>query len=57
MTLVDLGAPAVSSSPLDGLPVPIIGRGPIGLAAAHLLERGQEFVVDKAAGRVADAVC
>lgn len=46
MTLTDLAAPARISSRLDGLPVAIIGAGPIGLAAgAHLLERGIDFVI------------
>lgn len=46
MTLVDLTTPAARSSRLDGLPVAIIGAGPIGLAAAaNLVERGIDFVV------------
>lgn len=46
MTLVDLTTPAVRSNRLDGLPVAIIGAGPIGLAAAaNLVERGIDFVV------------
>ncbi|WP_345762405.1 NAD(P)-binding domain-containing protein [Diaminobutyricibacter sp. McL0608] len=46
MTLIDLTAPAVRSSRLDGLPVAIIGAGPIGLAAAaNLVERGIDFVI------------
>ncbi|MCI0156552.1 NAD(P)-binding domain-containing protein [Leifsonia shinshuensis] len=46
MTLVDLTAPAVRSSRLDGLPVVIIGAGLIGLAAAaHLIERGIQFEI------------
>jgi thioredoxin reductase len=46
MTLVDLTTPTVRSSRLDGLPVAIIGAGPIGLAAAaNLVERDIEFVV------------
>ncbi|KQQ93140.1 flavoprotein [Leifsonia sp. Leaf325] len=46
MTLLDL-TPTVRRSPrLDGLPVAIIGAGPIGLAAAaHLVERGIDFVI------------
>ncbi len=46
MTLVDLTAPVVRSSRLDGLPVAIIGAGPIGLAAAaHLVERSIPFEI------------
>lgn len=46
MTLADLELPVRRASRLDGLPVAIIGAGPIGLAAgAHLLERGIEFVI------------
>jgi thioredoxin reductase len=46
MTLIDLQLPVRKSARLDGLPVAIIGAGPIGLAAAaHLVERGMEFVI------------
>lgn len=46
MTLIDLTTPTLRSSRLDGLPVAIIGAGPIGLAAAaNLVERGIDFVV------------
>ncbi|WP_295122261.1 NAD(P)-binding domain-containing protein [uncultured Leifsonia sp.] len=46
MTLVDLTTPAARSRRLDGLPVAIIGAGPIGLAAAaNLIERGIDFIV------------
>ena len=49
MTLTDLTPPVVRSSRLDGLPVAIIGAGPIGLAAAaHLSERGIDFVIFEA---------
>ncbi|GIT79016.1 flavoprotein [Leifsonia sp. LS1] len=49
MTLIDLSTPVVRSSRLDGLPVAIIGAGPIGLAAAaNLVERGIDFVVYEA---------
>ena len=54
MTLIDLTAPAVRDSRLDGLPVAIIGAGPVGLAAAaNLVERGLDFVVYEAGERVA----
>ena len=46
MTLIDLTAPTVRDGRLDGLPVAIIGAGPVGLAAAaNLVERGIDFVV------------
>lgn len=46
MTLTDLEMPVRIRSRLDGLPVAIIGAGPVGLAAAaHLHERGIDFVV------------
>ncbi|MFF2051862.1 NAD(P)-binding domain-containing protein [Leifsonia sp. NPDC058194] len=46
MTLIDLTTPVARSSRLDGLPVAIIGAGPIGLAAAaNLAERGIDFVI------------
>jgi len=46
MTLIDLQLPVIRSARLDGLPVAIIGAGPIGLAAAaHLVERGIEFII------------
>lgn len=58
MTLADLELPVRQRSRLDGLPVAIIGAGPIGLAAgAHLLERGIDFVIyergDAAAASIA----
>ena len=54
MTLIDLSQPTVRAPRLDGLPVAIIGAGPIGLAAAaHLLERGIDFVVFEAGASVA----
>jgi thioredoxin reductase len=57
MTLIDLGAPVVRSSRLDGLPVAIIGAGPIGLAAAaNLVERGIDFVIYEAGVSVANSV-
>jgi thioredoxin reductase len=57
MTLIDL-APTVSRDPaLDGLPVAIIGAGPIGLAAAaHLVERGLDFVIFESGGAVASSM-
>jgi len=56
VTLIDLTAPVVRSNRLDGLPVAIIGAGPIGLAAAaNLVERGIDFVIYEAGG-VADSV-
>ncbi|MFG2013365.1 FAD-dependent oxidoreductase, partial [Actinomadura geliboluensis] len=42
---------------LDGLPVVVIGAGPVGLAAAaHLAERDQEFLVLEAGGEVGAAM-
>ncbi|GAA1011844.1 flavoprotein [Acrocarpospora pleiomorpha] len=41
----------------DGLPVAVIGAGPVGLAAAaHLAERGLDFLVLEAGDRVAASV-
>ena len=46
MTLLDLTPRVVENDRLATLPVAIIGAGPIGLAAAaHLVERGIDFVV------------
>jgi thioredoxin reductase len=57
MTLIDLTAPRVRSNRLDGLPVAIIGAGPIGLAAAaNLVERGIDFIVYEAGEAVAASV-
>lgn len=57
MTLIDLSTPAVRDTRLDGLPVAIIGAGPIGLAAAaHLAERGLDFVIYEAGGSAASSV-
>ncbi|TAM67805.1 MAG: flavoprotein [Microbacteriaceae bacterium] len=57
MTLIDLTTPVVRSSRLDGLPVAIIGAGPIGLAAAaNLVERDIDFVIYEAGQSVASSV-
>lgn len=57
MTLLDLTPRAAVDDRLSTLPVAIIGAGPIGLAAAaHLLERGIDFVVYEAGGEVAASV-
>ena len=57
MTLIDLTAPTVRDSRLDGLPVAIIGAGPIGLAAAaNLVERGIDFVIYEAGDTVASSM-
>jgi NADPH-dependent glutamate synthase beta subunit-like oxidoreductase len=47
MALSTLTVPPRTDAPrLTGLPVAVIGAGPVGLAAAaHLLERGVEVVV------------
>ncbi|WP_356948721.1 FAD-dependent oxidoreductase [Actinomadura geliboluensis] len=51
------GCGCVEQGPLDGLPVVVIGAGPVGLAAAaHLAERDQEFLVLEAGGEVGAAV-
>ena len=57
MTLIDLTAPMVRDSRLEGLPAAIIGAGPVGLAAAaHFVERGIDFVVYEAGDSVAASV-
>jgi len=57
MTLIDLTAPTVRDNRLDGLPVAIIGAGPIGLAAAaNLVERGIPFEVFEAGDSIADSM-
>jgi thioredoxin reductase len=57
MTLIDLTAPVVRSNRLDGLPVAIIGAGPIGLAAAaNLVERGIDFVIYETGDAVANTI-
>jgi cation diffusion facilitator CzcD-associated flavoprotein CzcO len=46
MTLTRLAEPEFRSRTMAGLPVAVIGAGPVGLAAAaHLAERGLDFVV------------
>ncbi|TXN31904.1 NAD(P)-binding domain-containing protein [Lacisediminihabitans profunda] len=57
MTLIDLSPTVLRSPRLDGLPVAIIGSGPIGLAAAaNLVERGIDFVVYEAGGAAASSL-
>ncbi|MFF1877858.1 NAD(P)-binding domain-containing protein [Leifsonia sp. NPDC058230] len=57
MTLIDLTVPALRSRRLDGLPVAIIGAGPIGLAAAaNLVERGIDFVIFETGEGIAGSV-
>jgi thioredoxin reductase len=57
VTLLELTPRAVESDRLATLPVAIIGAGPVGLAAAaHLLERGIDFVVFEAGDQVAASV-
>ena len=56
MTLLDL-TPRPTADALAGLPVAVIGAGPVGLAAAaHLVARGLDVVVYEAGESVADAV-
>lgn len=57
MTLIDLTAPTTLPARLQGLPVAIIGAGPIGLAtAANLAERGIDFVVLESGDRVGASI-
>ncbi|MDQ0577431.1 NAD(P)-binding domain-containing protein [Agromyces albus] len=57
MTLIDLTTPKPTASRLHGLPVAIIGAGPIGLAtAANLTDRGIDFVVLEAGDRIGASV-
>lgn len=57
MTLIDLTTPVRLNSRLDPLPVAIIGAGPIGLAAAaHLIERGLDFVIYESGNTIASSV-
>ena len=57
MTLIDLASPVMRDKRLDGLPVAIIGAGPIGLAAAaHLTDRGQDFVIYETGEQIAQSM-
>jgi thioredoxin reductase len=57
MTLLDLTPPKQLASRLQGLPVAIIGAGPIGLAmAANLVDRGIDFVLLEAGDRIGASV-
>lgn len=57
MTLTDLSAPVMRDTRLEGLPVAIIGSGPVGLAAAaNLVERGMHFVILEAGAEPAASV-
>ncbi len=57
MTLLELTSTRTHTDRLAGLPVAIIGAGPVGLAAAaNLVERGIDFVVYEAGDAIADSV-
>src|SRR4029079_17495596 len=57
VTLLDLTPRVVANDRLATLPVAIIGAGPIGLAAAaHLVERGIDFILFEAGDEVAASV-
>ncbi|MCS5521444.1 FAD-dependent oxidoreductase [Curtobacterium flaccumfaciens] len=57
MTLTLTVPPRTSADRLTGLPVAVIGAGPVGLAAAaHLLERGLDVVVYEAGPAVGTSV-
>jgi len=57
MTLTLTVPPRQNADRLTGLPVAVIGAGPVGLAAAaHLLERGQDVIVYEAGPSAATSV-
>ncbi|WP_019179983.1 FAD-dependent oxidoreductase [Microbacterium yannicii] len=57
MTLIDLTPRVTENDRLSTLPVAIIGAGPIGLAAAaHLVERGIDFLLFESGGRAGASV-
>ena len=57
MTLLDFTPPKQLASRLHGLPVAIIGAGPIGLAtAANLTDRGIDFVLLEAGDRIGASI-
>lgn len=57
MTLIDLTVPSPRQRSLESLPVAIIGAGPVGLAAAaHLVERGIDFVIYEAGDEIASSI-
>jgi thioredoxin reductase len=57
VTLIDTAPPQAAHDRLAGLPVAIIGAGPVGLAAAaHLVEKGLPFVVYEAGESAGSAV-
>lgn len=57
MTLTELTSPRTRDDRLTGLPVAIIGAGPVGLAAAaNLVERGIDFVIYEAGKSIAHSV-
>ena len=57
MTLIELTPPPTRADRLSGLPVAIIGAGPVGLAAAaNLVERGIDFLVYEAGESIGHSV-
>ncbi|SFR92485.1 Pyridine nucleotide-disulphide oxidoreductase [Microbacterium sp. cf046] len=57
MTLLDLTPHVVTDDRVTTLPIAIIGAGPVGLAAAaHLVERGIDFVVFEAGDHAGSSV-